>query len=52
MFDSLTGRLGAVFDRLKRRGALTETEVEAALRAGENGPLPDGPETLLGVYAE
>ncbi len=32
MFDSLTGRLGAVFDRLKRRGALTETEVEAALR--------------------
>ena len=27
-------------------------EVEDALRAGENGPLPDGPETLLGVYAE
>ena len=32
MFDSLTGRLGEVFDRLKRRGALTEAEVTAALR--------------------
>ena len=32
MFESLTGRLGEVFDRLKRRGALSETEVTAALR--------------------
>ncbi|MCG8545269.1 MAG: signal recognition particle protein Srp54, partial [Alphaproteobacteria bacterium] len=32
MFDSLTGRLGEVFDRLKRRGALKEQDVEAALR--------------------
>ncbi len=32
MFESLTGRLGEVFDRLKRRGALSEAEVTAALR--------------------
>src|SRR5258708_2212943 len=32
MFDSLTGRLGQVFDRLKRRGALREADVTAALR--------------------
>jgi signal recognition particle subunit SRP54 len=32
MFDSLTGRLGDVLDRLKRRGALKEQDVEAALR--------------------
>ena len=32
MFDSLTGRLGEVFDRLKRRGAMKEQDVEAALR--------------------
>jgi signal recognition particle subunit SRP54 len=32
MFDSLTDRLGAVFDGLKRRGALKENDVEAALR--------------------
>ncbi len=32
MFDSLTGRLGQVFDRLKRRGALSEADVTAALR--------------------
>ena len=32
MFDSLSDRLGEVFDRLRRRGALTEDDVGAALR--------------------
>jgi signal recognition particle subunit SRP54 len=32
MFESLSSRLGDVFDRLKRRGALREADVEAALR--------------------
>ena len=32
MFENLSGRLGNVFDRLKRRGALSESDVEAALR--------------------
>ncbi|WP_044559524.1 signal recognition particle protein [Azospirillum sp. B4] len=32
MFDGLTGRLGDIFDRLRRRGALTEEDVGAALR--------------------
>ncbi|HLY54440.1 MAG TPA: signal recognition particle protein [Stellaceae bacterium] len=32
MFDSLTQRLGDVFDRLTRRGALSEADVQAALR--------------------
>lgn len=32
MFDSLTDRLGDVFDRLKRRGALKEQDVDVALR--------------------
>jgi signal recognition particle subunit SRP54 len=32
MFEGLSGRLGNVFDRLKRRGALSESDVEAALR--------------------
>jgi signal recognition particle subunit SRP54 len=32
MFDSLTQRLGEVFDRLTRRGALSEADVDAALR--------------------
>ncbi|MCH9020735.1 MAG: signal recognition particle protein [Proteobacteria bacterium] len=32
MFESLTNRLGEVFDRLKRRGALSEADVAAALR--------------------
>ncbi len=32
MFDSLTTRLGDVFDRLRGRGALTEADVDAALR--------------------
>ena len=32
MFDALTDRLGAIFDRLRKRGALGEADVEAALR--------------------
>jgi signal recognition particle subunit SRP54 len=32
MFDSLSERLGNILDRLTRRGALTEADVEAALR--------------------
>jgi signal recognition particle subunit SRP54 len=32
MFDTLTNRLGGVFERLKKRGALNEPDVEAALR--------------------
>src|SRR5664279_3338973 len=31
MFDSLTSRLGGVFDKLRGRGALTESDVDAAL---------------------
>jgi len=32
MFETLTERLGAVFDRLRRRGALSEADVDAGLR--------------------
>ena len=32
MFDSLSGKLGEVFDRLRRRGALSEADVTEALR--------------------
>src|SRR5215475_8463035 len=32
MFESLSGKLGEVFDRLRKRGALTEEDVTAALR--------------------
>ena len=32
MFDSLTGRLGEVFQRLTKRGVLAEGDVDAALR--------------------
>jgi signal recognition particle subunit SRP54 len=32
MFDSLSDRLNEVFDRLKKRGALSESDVTAALR--------------------
>ncbi len=32
MFDTLAGRLGDIFDRLKKRGALAESDVAAALR--------------------
>src|ERR1700675_2230605 len=32
MFDTLTTRLGDIFDRLRRRGALSEDDVAAAMR--------------------
>lgn len=32
MFDSLTDRLGGIFDKLKKRGALSETHVNEAMR--------------------
>lgn len=32
MFDSLTGRLGEVFDRLTKRGVLSEADVNEAMR--------------------
>ena len=32
MFSSLGNRLGGIFDRLRKRGALTEADVETALR--------------------
>jgi len=32
MFDGLSGRLGEIFDRLRKRGALTESDVGEALR--------------------
>ena len=32
MFDSLSERLNAVLDRLTRRGALSEADVDAALQ--------------------
>ena len=32
MFETLTERLGDVLDRLKRRGALSEDDVAAAMR--------------------
>jgi signal recognition particle subunit SRP54 len=32
VFDSLTGRLGEIFDRLTRHGALSEADVTAAMR--------------------
>ncbi len=32
MFDTLSGKLGEVFDRLRRRGSLSEADVTEALR--------------------
>ena len=32
MFDDLTGRLGGIFDKLTKRGALKELDVEEAMR--------------------
>ena len=32
MFESLTTKLGSVFDKLKRRGSLSEGDVNDALR--------------------
>src|SRR5437899_2004563 len=39
MFDSLSERLGGILDRLTRRGALTEADVDAAQRALQAGRL-------------
>src|SRR5947207_15289647 len=39
MFDTLSERLGAILDRLTRRGALTEADVDAALREGRRALL-------------
>ena len=32
MFDSLSDKLGGIFDNLKRRGALSDTHVDTAMR--------------------
>ncbi len=32
MFESLSGRLGDVFEKLRRRGALSESDIEASMR--------------------
>ena len=32
MFEGLSERLGSVFDRLRKRGALSEADVTAAMR--------------------
>jgi len=32
MFDSLSGKFGEVFDKLRRRGSLNEADVTEALR--------------------
>ena len=32
MFETLTGRLSQIFDGLRRRGKLTEADVDAAMR--------------------
>ena len=45
MFDSLSDRLNDVFDRLRRRGALSEDDVGAALR--ERGAAADRREDRL-----
>src|SRR6201988_2776158 len=39
MFDSLSERLNGILDRLTRRGALTEADVDAALREVRRGLL-------------
>ncbi|HOO86275.1 MAG TPA: signal recognition particle receptor subunit alpha, partial [Synergistales bacterium] len=39
MFDALRERFEAVFDKLKGRGKLTETDVETALRDVRRGLL-------------
>ena len=36
MFESLTTRLSSVFDRLKRRGALSEADVAEAVWTAAN----------------
>ena len=59
MFDSLTDRLGDVFDRLRKRGALSEADVTAALREVRAGlaelkkafPSPMPPRTPIKDHA-
>src|ERR1041384_6805996 len=41
MFDSLSERLNGILDRLTRRGALSEADVEAALREVRRALLED-----------
>src|SRR4029078_8713475 len=41
MFDSLSEKLGLILDRLTRRGALSEADVEAALREIRRALLED-----------
>ena len=38
MFDTLSDRLGSVFDRLKGRGALSEQDVRDAMRTSSVAP--------------
>ena len=42
MFDGLQSKLGSVFDRLKRRGALSQADVDEALAdaSEERAPQP------------
>src|SRR3972149_8349431 len=39
MFESLTQKLNAVFQKLSRKGVLTEADVDAALREGRRALL-------------
>ena len=39
MFDTLSDKLGSIFDRLTRRGALSEAQVEEALGEIRNALL-------------
>ena len=39
MFENLSERLGGVFDRLTKQGALTEADVATALREVRVAPL-------------
>src|SRR3954466_14437046 len=42
MFDTLSDRLGSVFDRLRGRGALSESDARAAMREGRVALLEAG----------
>src|SRR5262245_61253375 len=51
MFDSLSERLGAILDKLTRRGALSEADVDAALREARRALLEAAvaPEVVRGL---
>jgi len=51
MFEGLSKRLGDVFDKLRGRGALSEADVDAALRKAEElgGTRRMGPERSPGT---